>query len=88
MLTAVTYTCDPESLGCVDPADFVTAFENEVRVKPIYRDLAITVSFEPGTGHLSVIESDDPDADLGRESELQSEFRRFAELAWGECLRG
>ena len=86
MLTAVTYNCDPDSLADVAPADFADAFENEVRVRPIYRDVAVTVTFEPGPSGVATFASDDPDADLDRDDEYRAEFDRFAERAFAACL--
>lgn len=88
MLTAITYNCNPESLADVSQESFAEAFENEVRVKPIYRDLAINVTFDDAESGITAwsIASDNPDGDIDREGEFREEFRRFAEKAFAACL--
>ncbi len=86
MLTAITYNCDPESLGDVTPEAFSEAFENEVRVKPIYRDLAVTVTFDAGASEVTKFAADDFEAALSREDEFRDEFAGFAEKAFAACL--
>lgn len=79
MLTKIIYNCNPESLGDMDASDFVTAFENEVRAKPLYRDLQIEVTFENGRSEATMISSDD-ERDFS--DELYEEFDQFAEKAF------
>ena len=86
MLTAVTYNCDPESLGEVDQVDFVEAFENEVRVKSLYRDLSIRVTFTPGyASGLTAVASDDWESDLAFDAQFDAEFSQFAKRAFAAC---
>ncbi len=86
MLTSIKYNCNPDSLGDVSPEDFVTAFENEVRSRPEFADLAIEVTFEMGASEITTFGSDDADADISHEAELQVRFDHFAERAFAECL--
>ena len=86
MLTAITYNCDLESLGDVTPEAFSEAFENEVRVKPSYRDLGVTVTFEAAKSEVTVFASDDWEADISLEEHFRDEFDGFAERAFSACL--
>lgn len=87
MLTGITYNCDPESLDSVTATEFAEAFENEVRAyRPVYRDLAITVTFDAASSGVTVYESDDPSADLSHATELDVLFGRLAERAFAACL--
>lgn len=83
MLTAITYNCDPESLGDVSQEEFVDAFENEIRVRPNYRELSVRVTFDPAIrSGVTEFASDDAQADLYREDEFREQFDRFAEKAF------
>ncbi len=86
MLTAIVYNCNPESLGDVDPVDFVQAFENEIRVKPIYGNLEVAVTFNSGKSEVTEFGSDDFEADISHESEMREKFANFAEKAFAACL--
>lgn len=86
MITAITCNCDPESLGDVDRAAFVDAFENEVHAKPCRRDLTVTVTFDAGRSEVTSFASDDFDADVSHEDQFRDEFRRLAERAFAACL--
>jgi hypothetical protein len=87
MLAKIVYNCTPESLADVDQAEFIDAFENEVRVKPIYRDLQIEVTFNDALrSEVTEFSSDDWKADISSESEFRDEFQRFAEKAFSACL--
>ncbi len=86
MLTGIIYNCNTESLAEVDQTEFVEAFENEVRVKPIYRDLSISVTFNDSESEVTEFASDDSDADMSREEDLREQFARFAEKAFAVCL--
>ena len=88
MLTAITYNCDPESLADVDQDDFVDAFENAVRSRPIYRDLAVTVTFDAGRSQVTNFASDDFDADVSHEDQFRDEFQRLAEKAFAAANGG
>ena len=89
MITAVTYNCTPDSLADVSPEEFVDAFENEVRARPRWRDLAVEVTFDPApVSGVIVFYSDDWKADFSHYEEFRQEFRRFAERAFRHCLRG
>ena len=89
MLLGITYNCDPESLGDVTPEAFVDAFENEVRAhRTTFRDLRVAVTFEPTHSHVARAESDDWEADIDRDAEIQDTFRTLAERAFRHCLSG
>jgi hypothetical protein len=86
MLTAITYNCNPESLGDVAPETFVDAFEAAVVARPKYRDLFVTVTFEPAASGLTSIASDDTDADISHDAEIRDEFGRLAERAFEAAI--
>jgi hypothetical protein len=88
MLIGVTYNCDPDSIGQVPQTTFAEAFENVVRVRPLYRNLRIAVTFTPGRSWLTAIDYDEFsfDTDLERDAGIQEEFGGFAEKAFGACL--
>lgn len=85
MLTGITYNCNLDSLADADQTEFVEAFENEVRVKPKYRELTVAVKFQSGTTSYLEFASDDWEADISHEEELRAEFDRFAEKAFKHC---
>ncbi len=85
MLTAITYNCNPESLSDISQEAFSEAFENEIRVKPIYRDLAVTVTFNAGKSEVTSFGSDDFEADVSHENEFRETFERLAGKAFSAC---
>jgi hypothetical protein len=88
MLTAITYNCDPASLGDVPHEDFVDAFENEVRARPCYRELSVRVTFDPAANNgVTVFASDDWQADISHEEQFREEFKELAEKAFNHCCR-
>jgi hypothetical protein len=81
MLAAIVYNCDPESLGEMDQACFVDAFDNEVHARPEYRNLAIAVTFLPGKSEVVAFSSYDLEDDIFHEDEFRETFHRLAENA-------
>jgi hypothetical protein len=86
MLTGITYNCDTESLGDVDRAAFVEAFENEVRAVSRFRDLSVSVTFESGRSEVTQFASDDWEADISHEDEYRDRFDDLAQKAFASCL--
>lgn len=86
MLTAITYNCNPDTLADVSPEAFSEAFENEVRVKPRWRELAVAVTFDNAKSEITTFASDDWEADISHENEFREEFAYLAEKAFAACL--
>lgn len=86
MLTAITYNCNPESLGDVTEEAFAEAFENEVRCRPSYGELSVSVTFSSGKSEVTEFSSDDFDADVDLENTFREQFDRMAEKAFASCL--
>jgi hypothetical protein len=86
MVTAINYNCTPDSLGDVGQSDFVEAFENEIRVRPLYRDLKINVTFEPAVKSEITGYTTDGDDDLT--DGTRAEFYYLAEKAFKACCEG
>lgn len=82
MLTAITYNCNPDSLGDVTPEAFVDAFENEVYATPHRRNVSIRVTFYDSPSGVTSA-TDDTDGDP---ASYHEEFTRYAERAWRSCL--
>lgn len=72
MITKLVCRCDPSSLADISQADFAEAFENEVRVDPLFREASIEVEFAPALSNeiVSIAGEDLPD-DI---------YERFAEF--------
>jgi hypothetical protein len=86
MITAITYNCTPDSLADVAPEDFADAFENAVRARERFRDLGITVTFEPAVrSEVTVFASDDWEADITHEDEYRETFAALAREAFEHC---
>ncbi len=82
MLTAITYNCSPETLDEISQTAFGEAFENDIRVKPIYRDVEVNVTFKSGRSRVTnwCYNEDEPDMDF-----LHDEFAYLAERAFSAC---
>jgi hypothetical protein len=61
MITRIEYNCNPESLGEMDAAAFVDAFENECTARLNLQNADIEVTFKAGKSQLVAISSDDQD---------------------------
>jgi hypothetical protein len=83
-MTALTYNCDPTSLGGVERADFVDALENEIAA---WNPTAVlTVTFRQAIS--SRVESASAaDGQIDPET-INEAVTVLAEKAWQHCLRG
>lgn len=89
MIAALTYNCNPESLGDIPPEAFVDAFENEVYAKPQYRETSVRVTFDTGRSRLTSIATDEWDNAaayaLLDSPALNDEIAYLAERAFNAC---
>lgn len=88
MLTAITYNCNPESLGDITPEDFVDAFEAEVVALPQYRNTLVEVTFKNTRSHVATYATDSLDVDNYEsfDDRLRTEFEQIAERTFNACL--